>query len=165
MCCQVCFWGRTCAACCSGILRELVVFEGPERYASARPLTLVSLQADKFFRQSKMSSRQARSVKAGASAEDARNQRMRNTVELRKQKTDDKMKRLRNLEMPSGDTLGASGMEGGSSVSCFLASTLSYTLPFSLGKSFLLPSSEQSHARAGGCGAPSRDHAGALRPQ
>jgi len=54
-----------------------------------------------------MSSRQqARSVKAGSSAEDARAQRMRNTVELRKQKTDDKMKRLRNIDTPGGDTLG-----------------------------------------------------------
>jgi len=63
-----------------------------------------------------MSSRQARSVKSGASAEDARAQRMRNTVELRKQKTDDKMKRLRNLDIPGGDTLGGGGIEGGSSV-------------------------------------------------
>lgn len=63
-----------------------------------------------------MSSRQARSVKSGASAEDARAQRMRNTVELRKQKTDDKMKRLRNLDIPGGDTLGGGSIEGGSSV-------------------------------------------------
>jgi hypothetical protein len=64
-----------------------------------------------------MSSRQARSVKAGTSAEDARAQRMRNTVELRKQKTDDKMKRLRNLDLPGGgnDTVGGGG-DGGASV-------------------------------------------------
>jgi len=64
-----------------------------------------------------MSSRQARSVKAGTSAEDARAQRMRNTVELRKQKTDDKMKRLRNLDLPGGgnDTLPGGG-DGGASV-------------------------------------------------
>ena len=62
-----------------------------------------------------MSSRQQRSVKAGSSAEDARAQRMRNTVELRKQKTDDKMKRLRNIDTPGSDTLGG-GPDGASSV-------------------------------------------------
>ena len=65
---------------------------------------------------SAMSSRQGqRSVKAGSSAEDARAQRMRNTVELRKQKTDDKMKRLRNIDIPGGDTLGGGG-DGGALV-------------------------------------------------
>ena len=67
-----------------------------------------------------MSSRQQRSVKAGSSAEDARAQRMRNTVELRKQKTDDKMKRLRNIDTPGSDTLGG-GPDGASSV-CFCIS-------------------------------------------
>ena len=61
-----------------------------------------------------MSSRN-RSVKTGSSAEDARAQRMRNTVELRKQKTDDKMKRLRNIDIPGGDTLGGGG-DGGALV-------------------------------------------------
>ena len=66
-----------------------------------------------------MSSRQQRSVKSGSSAEDARAQRMRNTVELRKQKTDDKMKRLRNIDVQGGDTIGVGG-DGASSVSTFL---------------------------------------------
>ena len=66
-----------------------------------------------------MSSRQQRSVKSGSSAEDARAQRMRNTVELRKQKTDDKMKRLRNIDVQGGDTIGVGG-NGASSVSTFL---------------------------------------------
>lgn len=66
-----------------------------------------------------MSSRQQRSVKSGSSAEDARAQRMRNTVELRKQKTDDKMKRLRNIDVQGGDTIGVGG-DCASSVSTFL---------------------------------------------
>jgi hypothetical protein len=66
-----------------------------------------------------MSSRQQRSVKSGSSAEDARAQRMRNTVELRKQKTDDKMKRLRNIDVQGGDTIGVGG-DCASSVSTFI---------------------------------------------
>ncbi|EKX35427.1 hypothetical protein GUITHDRAFT_79857 [Guillardia theta CCMP2712] len=54
-----------------------------------------------------MSARQQpRSVKQATSAQDARINRMRNTVELRKQKTDDKLKRLRNVEDSGlGDTM------------------------------------------------------------
>eukprot|EP00281_Chroomonas_sp_CCMP1168_P028548 CAMPEP_0206254502 /NCGR_PEP_ID=MMETSP0047_2-20121206/23725_1 /ASSEMBLY_ACC=CAM_ASM_000192 /TAXON_ID=195065 /ORGANISM="Chroomonas mesostigmatica_cf, Strain CCMP1168" /LENGTH=515 /DNA_ID=CAMNT_0053680793 /DNA_START=170 /DNA_END=1717 /DNA_ORIENTATION=+ len=51
-----------------------------------------------------MSGRPQRSVKQTTSAADARMQRMRNTVELRKVKTDEKLKRLRNV---GGDASGA----------------------------------------------------------
>mmetsp|Transcript_9512 Transcript_9512/g.18446 ORF Transcript_9512/g.18446 Transcript_9512/m.18446 type:complete len:523 (-) Transcript_9512:115-1683(-) len=47
---------------------------------------------------------QQRSVKATTSAADARNQRMRNTVELRKVKTDEKLKRLRNVGTDNNET-------------------------------------------------------------
>lgn len=40
---------------------------------------------------------ESRSVKQSNAAQDARSNRMRNTVELRKTKTDDKLKRLRNI--------------------------------------------------------------------
>mmetsp|Transcript_11535 Transcript_11535/g.27665 ORF Transcript_11535/g.27665 Transcript_11535/m.27665 type:complete len:523 (+) Transcript_11535:157-1725(+) len=55
-----------------------------------------------------MSSRQQpRSVKSSTNAQDARMQRVRNTVELRKQKTDEKLKRLRNVgDSGGGDALG-----------------------------------------------------------
>ncbi|KAJ1476298.1 armadillo-type protein, partial [Baffinella frigidus] len=49
-----------------------------------------------------------RSVKQTNSAQDARMQRMRNTVELRKTKTDDKLKRIRNIGQDSnGDAIAA----------------------------------------------------------
>jgi importin subunit alpha-1 len=48
-----------------------------------------------------------RSVKQSNSAQDARMQRMRNTVELRKNKTDDKMKRIRNIGDSGSDQIAS----------------------------------------------------------